>query len=269
MKYSYKTDLHGHSYFSDGRCSPKEIANIASEVGIDVIALTDHNLTFGINEFENAINELNKDGKDIIGIPGIEVTTEYGHIIFLFENGRDVKKFAETIHIEEVNNFETVIKNSSKYNNYKIIPHMEIPYIGSFSFESVSKILKDFPLEMLHTGLEAINGESQVMPKFLLRKHNTLHKENIKGGWNKNLFANSDYHSKHGIGVGITILESDKKITNAKEFIKLLKTSNGGKLKINKVLSKKELLTEYKYIIGGTIRKRAALILGLPRFRKI
>ncbi|PIR42895.1 hypothetical protein CO058_00870 [candidate division WWE3 bacterium CG_4_9_14_0_2_um_filter_35_11] len=265
MKNSYITDLHGHSYYSDGKCSPKEIANIAFEIGIDVVALTDHDLTFGIDEFENKIAELNKDGKKIIGIPGIEVTTEEGHIIFLFDNPKDAKEFSETIHIEEKNNLKTVIKNAEKYNKYIIIPHVEIPFIGSFSFESVEKFFKNFPNEMLHTGLEAINGESQVMPKFLLKKHYTLKEKNTEHGWNRNLFGNSDHHSKHGIGVGVTEIQSEKEIKNAKDFIELLKTSKGGEAKIQKILSTTELLTEYFYIISGTIRKRVALILsGLP-----
>lgn len=255
MKYSYTCDLHGHSYYSDGKCSPKEISNIAVELGISVIALTDHDITYGLDEFESSIKELNQNGKNIIGIPGIEVTTEVGHIIFLFGETKDAKEFSETVQIEEKNDLKTVIKNSSKYNKYIIIPHVEIPYIGSFSFESLAKFFKDFPKEMLHTGLEIINGESLTMPKFLLKKHKTLSHKNAHHGWNRNLFANSDHHSKHGIGVGVTEIKSEKEIKNAKDFIELLKASKGGVAKIQKILSITELLTEYFYIISGTLTK--------------
>ena len=269
MKYSFTCDLHGHSYYSDGKCSPSEISNIAFELGINIVALTDHDLTYGLDEFETSIQKLNENGKDIIGIPGIEVTTEDGHIILLFSNTKDAKEFSETVHIEEKNDLKTVIKNSSKYNKYIIIPHVEIPYIGSFSFETLAKFFKDFPKEMLHTGLEVINGESLVMPRFLLKKHRTLEDLNENHGWNRSLFANSDHHSKHGIGVGVTEIKSDKEVKNAKEFIELLKTCSGGEVKVQKILSKAELLTEYFYIIFGFIRKRVALLFpGLPRFRK-
>lgn len=269
MKYSYTTDLHGHSYYSDGKCSPKEIVQIASELNIDVIALTDHDLTFGLEEFEDAIKDQNKSGKRIIGIPGIEVTTEHGHIIFLFENTDDAKEFGEGIHIDKINSFDHVIRMSTKFNRYMIIPHVEVPYIGSFSFDSVENAFRKFSKEMIHTGLEVINGESQVMPKFLLKTHNSLKEKNSQNGWNKNLFANSDHHSKHGIGVGVTTIKSDKKVTNAKEFIELLKETKETEFKIQKILSTKELLTEYSYIISGTVRKKVAQILGLPRFRKL
>ena len=94
MKYSFTCDLHGHSYYSDGKCSPSEISNIAFELGINIVALTDHDLTYGLDEFETSIQKLNENGKDIIGIPGIEVTTEDGHIILLFSNTKDAKEFS-------------------------------------------------------------------------------------------------------------------------------------------------------------------------------
>lgn len=268
MKYSYTTDLHGHSYYSDGKCSPKEIVETAAKLQIDVIALTDHDLTFGLDEFEDAVKSVNKAGKNIIGLPGIEVTTEHGHIIFLFEKVTDAKEFGKNIHIDKINSFDDVVKMSSKYNKYMIIPHIEIPYIESFSFDAVENAFRKFSKELIHTGLEVINGESQVMPRFLLKDHNKLIEKNTKNGWQKALFANSDYHSKHGIGVGVTKIKSEKKITNAKEFINLLKETKETEFKVQKILSKMELLTEYYYIVSGTIRKKVAQILGLPRFRK-
>ena len=40
-------DLHLHSYYSDGTCSPAEIVSKARELGLSVIALTDHNTVKG------------------------------------------------------------------------------------------------------------------------------------------------------------------------------------------------------------------------------
>jgi predicted metal-dependent phosphoesterase TrpH len=38
-------DLHTHSTFSDGTFSPTEIVLKAKEIGLDAVALCDHNLT--------------------------------------------------------------------------------------------------------------------------------------------------------------------------------------------------------------------------------
>ncbi len=48
--FEYVGALHIHSFFSDGTGSPKEIAEIASEVGLDFIILTDHNTLRALDE---------------------------------------------------------------------------------------------------------------------------------------------------------------------------------------------------------------------------
>ncbi len=48
--FEYVGALHIHSYFSDGTGAPTEIAEIASEVGLDFIILTDHNTLRALDE---------------------------------------------------------------------------------------------------------------------------------------------------------------------------------------------------------------------------
>ncbi len=76
-------DLHTHSYFSDGTCSPRELVDRASALGLTHIALCDHNTTAGLAEFIYAAR-----GKDITAVPGVELSTDYGdvelHILALF-----------------------------------------------------------------------------------------------------------------------------------------------------------------------------------------
>lgn len=45
-------DLHTHSTFSDGSCSPTELVQLAKNIGLSAIALTDHNTISGLEEFE-------------------------------------------------------------------------------------------------------------------------------------------------------------------------------------------------------------------------
>ncbi len=63
-------DFHTHSYYSDGMLSPTELVKHAKEVGIDVLALTDHDTVDGILEAEKTALELG-----IKFIRGIEIST--------------------------------------------------------------------------------------------------------------------------------------------------------------------------------------------------
>lgn len=65
-------DLHTHTTFSDGLHSIEEAVAIAKAVGLDFIALTDHN-TF----------DQNKVSHDFTLIPGVELTTPRGHCNFI------------------------------------------------------------------------------------------------------------------------------------------------------------------------------------------
>jgi predicted metal-dependent phosphoesterase TrpH len=64
-------DLHTHSTASDGIYSPTELLQRAREVGLRVLALTDHDTTGGLDEAIQAANAL-----DMELIPGIEINTD-------------------------------------------------------------------------------------------------------------------------------------------------------------------------------------------------
>ncbi len=76
-------DLHTHSVYSDGTCTPKELIDQAEELGLAAIALTDHNTVAGLPEFLAAA-----EGKAVEAVPGIEFSTDYKtgelHILALF-----------------------------------------------------------------------------------------------------------------------------------------------------------------------------------------
>ncbi len=64
-------DLHTHSTASDGIYSPTELLRRAREVGLRVLALTDHDTTGGLDEAIEAANAL-----DMELVPGIEINTD-------------------------------------------------------------------------------------------------------------------------------------------------------------------------------------------------
>jgi hypothetical protein len=65
-------DLHAHTNRSDGTFTPTELVTLASERGLDVIAVTDHDTTDGLDEAAAAGATL---GVDVV--PGIELSAEY------------------------------------------------------------------------------------------------------------------------------------------------------------------------------------------------
>lgn len=76
-------DLHTHSVFSDGTCTPGEIVDMAVEMGLSAVALCDHNTVAGLSDFFAAAQ-----GKPIEAVGGVELSTEYAgkdlHIVGLF-----------------------------------------------------------------------------------------------------------------------------------------------------------------------------------------
>lgn len=76
-------DLHTHSIYSDGTCSPAEIIDEAIKIGLSAVALTDHNTVDGLQDFIAAAR-----GKKIEIVPGAEFSVDYEgtelHLLGLF-----------------------------------------------------------------------------------------------------------------------------------------------------------------------------------------
>jgi hypothetical protein len=80
-------DPHIHStYSSDSSASPRDIVRKAKAIGLDAIAVADHNTIKG----SMATIEEAKDFKDFIVVPGMEISSSKGHIVALGIN-EDVK----------------------------------------------------------------------------------------------------------------------------------------------------------------------------------
>jgi predicted metal-dependent phosphoesterase TrpH len=67
-----RADLHVHSNISDGIHSPSELVEMATDLELGALALTDHDTIDGMSEF------LNADCPEyIMKIPGVEISTEH------------------------------------------------------------------------------------------------------------------------------------------------------------------------------------------------
>jgi predicted metal-dependent phosphoesterase TrpH len=86
-----KADLHLHTTASDGRLEPKEIVSLAIKVGLDVIAVTDHDTIDGVVPALAAAS----DSHSLTVIPGVEINTDVArgevHILGYFIDYTDKK----------------------------------------------------------------------------------------------------------------------------------------------------------------------------------
>ncbi len=91
-----KADLHLHTTASDGRLEPKEIVSLAISVGLDAIAVTDHDTIDGVVPALDAASTSHL----IKVIPGVEISTDVArgevHILGYFIDYTN-KKLAATL----------------------------------------------------------------------------------------------------------------------------------------------------------------------------
>ena len=123
-----RIDLHLHTNFSgDATISPKFIVNqLYSHPFIKGVAITDHDTIEGYNH----VQKLAATYEDILIIPGIEVSTRWGHINILGVE----EKPGDWLTIEGVVDF------ARERGGVIIIPH---PYRGSDVGESIRDIPAD------------------------------------------------------------------------------------------------------------------------------
>lgn len=106
-------DLHTHSTFSDGSLTPTELIRAAERIGLDAIALCDHNTVAGLPEFLRAA-----EGSSVEAIPGCEFSSDYMgidlHIIGLFipteQFGHITSMLEEIQEAKERSNLDLVAK---------------------------------------------------------------------------------------------------------------------------------------------------------------
>ena len=120
----YNIDLHIHSVLSpcaDLLMTPANIIKQAEKIGLDIIAITDHNSAKNI---ESAL-EIAKNSKVIV-IPGMEVeTSEEIHLLSFFPDLEKINKWEKIVY----NNLPK-IENDEEYFGYQIITSSKDEYIA-------------------------------------------------------------------------------------------------------------------------------------------
>lgn len=108
-----KGDFHIHSTASDGELTPVEVVELAKRRGVDIMALTDHNATLGLEEAIKAGREYG-----VTVIPGVELSTRINneriHILGYFKDDRykdeAFQRVLKLIKIHKIKSLQYLVK---------------------------------------------------------------------------------------------------------------------------------------------------------------
>ncbi|MDD2483149.1 MAG: CehA/McbA family metallohydrolase [Candidatus Shapirobacteria bacterium] len=219
-----KFDLHMHTSRSDGKNSVKEMLMTAKRRGLDVVAITDHNLP---NKF-NPEKIFEKYG--IYVIPGCELSVLNGHILVLGLDPKLVEEKLKQYKIREktssiVIRKKTIIKILEYFveNGALIIAaHPKIPS-GVMSLKG-NFLMNLYKKGLIH-GAETHNDdlEKKFKRKFYLVWHKLAKNFMLRSGIPP--YANSDAHFKNRIGNRFNMVKLD-------DPTKLLEVLKKGKIEI-------------------------------------
>lgn len=118
-----KGDFHLHTTASDGKLSPTELVTLAKENGFDIISITDHDNTFGLEE---GISSGIKLGIKII--PGIELSTRYNgesiHVLGYFKDDSYknplFQNYLKKIQEHRISRAKKILSNLYKFFNIQL-----------------------------------------------------------------------------------------------------------------------------------------------------
>lgn len=119
MKLGNHADLHMHSTASDGGYSPANLVKKCADVGLQYIALTDHDTVDGINE---AISAGKQYGINVI--PGIEFSTKYnGKSVHMLGYGIDyndepLRKMLQKQKLQRSKRLDVILEKLANVNIY-------------------------------------------------------------------------------------------------------------------------------------------------------
>ena len=178
-------DLHVHTHHSDGQDSPAEVLAWASRIGLDVIAITDHD---AIDGARIAAELARQDPEGCEVVVGEEVSSRDGHILALF---------IQDLVPPDLSAEETVAAIHAQ-GGVAIAAH---PYWRTNSTDHAGRAygLGDRIAEVAFDAVEVINGG--FTPSMI--------GANRRAGWvaealGRTPVGGSDAHVKHALGWGHT-----------------------------------------------------------------
>ncbi|MCK4554295.1 PHP domain-containing protein [Candidatus Parcubacteria bacterium] len=210
-------DGHVHSNYSpDSTVRPLEIIKRAKEIGLNGVAIADH------NEIQGNL-EATENNLDIMVIPAIEVTAgenvkqeQLGaHILCYFNEPRLLKKFYDNVILPNKGHrafgrlkltIEDIIKNTKKYGGIAIAPHPFVMAFTGIGHWLYPDIIQDID------AVEVINSYTAKSANMKAIEFSELN--------NKPITAGSDAHKLKEIGGAVMI---SQKVNSVAEFINEIK----------------------------------------------
>lgn len=192
-------DLHIHTRYSDGILVPEEAVEIALAVGLQAIAITDHDVYYA---WDKAYGYAQRNGYDIEIIRAVELSTTDGHL--LAYNVQD--DVASGLSLLES------IKEIHRQGGLAVAAHPGLPHVSSISLEKILQIISTDDPELYFDGIEIFNATGVMMQRldkiglFFGRSQQKLNQFVIANSANPKLGAvtsGTDAHTRK-LGAGVT-----------------------------------------------------------------
>ena len=166
-----RCDPHIHTTYSDGMATPREVVERAVALGLDVIAITDHDSVAGAIEAREIAA---RDGYPVEVIVGVEVTTFLGvHLLALFVEER----------LPMLRSTASTIVQVARRGGLALAPHPLSPLTPSMGRRLIERVLaRGIPL----AGVETMNPSPAGRPSARVVALNR--------GWGLAEFGGSDAH---------------------------------------------------------------------------
>jgi len=178
-------DLHMHTIHSyDGTASVPAVLERAREVGLDVIAITDH------DEIKGALIAQELASRyELEVIPGIEITTADGDLLAL----------NVTCKIERGHSLEETVLAVKEEGGFCIAPHPTAEGLGmkSLSWQVISKAIRIPEVASTLIAIESHNAT-------LLDREGNHYADVLANRYHISKVGNSDAHVLEAIGLGMT-----------------------------------------------------------------
>ncbi|MER7683692.1 CehA/McbA family metallohydrolase [Streptomyces sp. NPDC097610] len=117
----YRGDCHLHSWYSDGRRTPAEIAALARAAGLDFINTSDH------NTHSSHAHWADQAGDDLLIMLGEEITTRNGHVLAL---GTDPGTFVDWRYRARDNRFGRFARQIRRAGGLVVPAHPHATCVG-------------------------------------------------------------------------------------------------------------------------------------------